>query len=166
MNKHNGFTIVELLIVIVVVGILAAISFVAYRGIQDKTYDAIVEQDLSTFRKKLEMVKIQIGRYPRTHAEFPSDLKISKRAYDTISNNVYYIVDFTSDTYALGVRSKSSRGYILLSSGEILRNTTFVNAAATASANGMTWGNDGTKLSISGYVADTNAWYSDWPYSS
>ena len=79
---------------------------------------------------------------------------------------IVIIVNFANNTYALGVRSKSSRGYILLSSGEILRNTTFVNAAATASANGMTWGNDGTKLSISGYVADTNAWYSDWPYSS
>lgn len=32
-NGHDGFTIVELLIVIVVIGILAAISIVAYNGI-------------------------------------------------------------------------------------------------------------------------------------
>lgn len=35
-NKQTGFTIVELLIVIVVIGILAAITVVAYNGIQSR----------------------------------------------------------------------------------------------------------------------------------
>lgn len=35
-KKHTGFTIVELLIIIVVIGILAAITIVAYNGIQDR----------------------------------------------------------------------------------------------------------------------------------
>jgi prepilin-type N-terminal cleavage/methylation domain-containing protein len=35
-KKQTGFTIVELLIVIVVIGILAAITIVAYNGIQDR----------------------------------------------------------------------------------------------------------------------------------
>lgn len=36
MHKPYGFTIVELLIVIVVVGLLAGISVVAYNGIQGR----------------------------------------------------------------------------------------------------------------------------------
>mgnify|MGYP006209457325 CR=1 FL=1 len=35
-QKQTGFTIVELLIVIVVIAILAAVSIVAYNGIQDR----------------------------------------------------------------------------------------------------------------------------------
>lgn len=39
-NKQNsGFTIVELLIVIVVIGILAAITIVAYNGVQQRARD-------------------------------------------------------------------------------------------------------------------------------
>ena len=36
VSKKSGFTIVELLIVVVVIAILAAISIVAYAGIQNR----------------------------------------------------------------------------------------------------------------------------------
>lgn len=62
--KKRGFTIVELLIVIVVVGILAAISIVAYSGIQGKARDAQRLQDIKTIQKALELYKTQYGNYP------------------------------------------------------------------------------------------------------
>lgn len=45
-KSKSGFTIVELLIVIVVIGTLAAISIVAYNGIQDRARNTTVENDL------------------------------------------------------------------------------------------------------------------------
>jgi len=51
----SGFTIVELLIVIVVIGILAAITIVAYSGIQARSRDAARKNDLAGAVKALEI---------------------------------------------------------------------------------------------------------------
>jgi general secretion pathway protein G len=63
-KTSSGFTIVELLIVIVVIGILAAITIVAYNGVQNRARDAQRLQDMKTITKALELYKIQTGSYP------------------------------------------------------------------------------------------------------
>lgn len=60
----NGFTIVELLIVIIVIAILAAISVVAYRGIQERARDAQRAQDIKTITQALEAYYLDNGMYP------------------------------------------------------------------------------------------------------
>ena len=63
-KKLSGFTIVELLIVIVVIAILATISIVAYNGVQARARDAQRQQDVKTIAKALEMYYIDNGKYP------------------------------------------------------------------------------------------------------
>jgi general secretion pathway protein G len=57
----KGFTIVELLIVIVVIAILAAISVVAYNNIQDRAWESRAATLLSQARKDIELHKVQYG---------------------------------------------------------------------------------------------------------
>lgn len=59
-----GFTIVELLIVIVVIGILAAITFVAYNGVREQAIDSVLKKDASSASSQLEAYRITTGNYP------------------------------------------------------------------------------------------------------
>lgn len=65
-QKSFGFTIVELLIVVVVIGILAAIVVVAYTGIQARARTASGEALASSIAKKAEAFKVFYDRYPGT----------------------------------------------------------------------------------------------------
>ena len=69
-QKANGFTIVELLIAIVVIAILAAITIVAYNGIQQRTKTSAALSAYNTILKKAEAVKAITGSYPASVADF------------------------------------------------------------------------------------------------
>lgn len=66
MQKLNqkGFTIIELLIVIIVIGILAAIGFVAYGNVTKSARDSDRQADASALAKKAEEYYTEEGQYP------------------------------------------------------------------------------------------------------
>jgi prepilin-type N-terminal cleavage/methylation domain-containing protein len=68
MTKNNkiqkGFTIVELLIVIVVIGILAALVVTTYNGIQQRARDTERKTDLNALHSQAEAYQAQNGKYP------------------------------------------------------------------------------------------------------
>lgn len=62
----KGFTIVELLIVVVVIAILAAITIVAYNGIQNQAIDARRANDLASIHKALLIYEAKNGGVRKT----------------------------------------------------------------------------------------------------
>lgn len=63
-NTKAGFTIVELLIVVVVIAILAAITIVAYNGVTARAIETVMKSDLQSAVKTLELDKVHSGAYP------------------------------------------------------------------------------------------------------
>jgi len=101
-QPRNGFTIVELLIVIVVIGILAAITIVAFNGIQGRARTAVLKSDISQAVRKLEAVKVTnaSGMYPATQADAglqPSGGNTLNYYYDSLTNR-YCVEAYNGDT--------------------------------------------------------------------
>lgn len=77
VRKHRfGFTIVELVIVVVVLGILAAIVVLSYRGIQNQAHDLKRRDDIKTVEAALEYYATRHdGLYPATTANAAANWK-------------------------------------------------------------------------------------------
>ncbi|MET0980234.1 MAG: prepilin-type N-terminal cleavage/methylation domain-containing protein [Candidatus Saccharimonadales bacterium] len=103
-QKKNGFTIVELLIVIVVIGILAAITIVAYNGVQSRANNTAVQADMRNFGMKLEQYYAENGRPPATAAE------LNGIGYKFAANSYQALIYCKNDLGNFGITARSSSG--------------------------------------------------------
>lgn len=65
-NNQSGFTIVELLIVIVVIGILAGLVLNTFNGIQARARDTERKTDVNAIHAQVEAFHASNGFYPTT----------------------------------------------------------------------------------------------------
>ena len=73
-RKESGFTIIELLIVIAIIGILATLVLTNFQGAQAKGRDTVRKNDINSLYQKLEEYFNENGSYPSnalTAATFP-----------------------------------------------------------------------------------------------
>ncbi len=82
-QSERGFTIVELLIVIVVIGILAAIVIVAFTGVQKQAKIAGYKSDANGIVKVAEAINADKQSYP-----VGADAAATKTLYEATTNTV------------------------------------------------------------------------------
>jgi prepilin-type N-terminal cleavage/methylation domain-containing protein len=97
IKRNSGFTIVELLIVIVVIAILATISIVAYTGIQNRAKTSAGQTLASQVAKKIEAYYAVNSTYPilRSAIQGTNESKIDGLASGTTADTVPIIVGAT-----------------------------------------------------------------------
>lgn len=65
MHNNKAFTLVEILIVVIILGILAAIVIPQFTEASNEARDSAVRSDLQTIRSQIELYKIQhLDQYP------------------------------------------------------------------------------------------------------
>lgn len=134
---QKGFSIVELIVIIVVIGILATIAVVSYNGIQNNAHDASVQSDLDNIAGQLEAYRTQSSNidqeFPYTASQVGGiGFNASKDSYDTsLSVNLVYCTDSTHQQFALAAASKSGNVYLMTEDG--LRSTALTTSGFTSS---------------------------------
>ncbi|HLZ32387.1 MAG TPA: prepilin-type N-terminal cleavage/methylation domain-containing protein [Nitrospira sp.] len=64
MYDSRGFTLLELMIVVAIIGILATIAIPTYQSSVIKAREAVLRQDLFTLRDVLDQHRADQGKYP------------------------------------------------------------------------------------------------------
>ena len=154
---QKGFTIVELLIVIVVIGILAAITIVAYNGIQKRAVNTSIESDLASFKKKIEVARIDSsdGLYPSTLTS-AMGFSFTKSAYKTNRYNLYYCTSSDRMNYAFGVISTYDSNYMISSVAGLPAQPTGSDSNSTSTCAVVGAPTGGTQGHT--YVSSVSAW--------
>jgi prepilin-type N-terminal cleavage/methylation domain-containing protein len=115
--RRQGFTVVELLIVITVIAILAAITTIAYNGIQGRAYDTAVQSDIRTMGNKASIVLADTGSPPNSNQTGLQDIvKVSKDAY-LLRSTISLIYCRATDRFAFIAISKNNNVYVYTSQG-------------------------------------------------
>lgn len=126
-RSKYGFTIVELLIVIVVIGILAAITVAVYSNVQQRSRDSRRLSDFELLQRAIEMYKTDNLRYPycgATEGSAVTSCEVSGLATALVPT---YIQRIPSDPlnvtgfqyfYARGYKQNSPTGHTLTSSNQ------------------------------------------------
>ena len=68
-SKTSAFTIIELIVIVIVIGILSSIVFVSYNNISKKGRIAAIESNLENTSKQLQVYGTKYGYYPSTISE-------------------------------------------------------------------------------------------------
>lgn len=104
-KSKSGFTIVELLIVIVVIGILAAITIVSFNGIQQRAAIAQLKTDMKNSSTQLGIDNANTGAYP-TSSSAANDGKGLPTSSDTV-----YQYTLAGNVYCLSGTSTKAGSY-------------------------------------------------------
>jgi len=96
MKKNNGFTLLELMIVVAIIGILAAIAYPSYQQYIISSNASAAQQAMMAIASRAEEYRVDVRRYPTQLGTAVNELNYTVPA----EANTYYSITLTGDNSA------------------------------------------------------------------
>lgn len=113
LNNNQGFTLIELIMVIAVLGILSGIAIPRITGIQDKARYATGEALLANMKTPLELYRQDKGDYP-TMSETTNTSNLGNEVDKYIDNYSNLLPDSSDDWSFVKYESSDGDSYTLV----------------------------------------------------
>lgn len=97
IKKKSGFTFIEILVVITIIGILIGLSAVAYSSVRKSGRDARRRGDLEQIRSALEIYRTDCGDYPARSAVVAGQPLVGDGSPSTCSSSNTYLSSIPAD---------------------------------------------------------------------
>jgi prepilin-type N-terminal cleavage/methylation domain-containing protein len=110
-SRRQGFTVVEILIVIVVIAILAAITVVAYNGIQQRARVTIAQSEMRSVGQSAQIFRVEYNRSPISFTDFSKVLRDAKVYDSTRTDAKSYAICADVNGYAFVAWNPIVQGY-------------------------------------------------------
>ena len=120
LRIHTGFTVVEMAVAILIVGIITAVSYVSYTNIQATARNAEASEQLAGFNRALVRYKANHGSYPSSTANLVDEYAVSFTT-DLFSTDTYYNLLYCTSapygSYALTAITRNGKQIYIKNNG-------------------------------------------------
>lgn len=147
---NKGFTIVELLIVIVVIGILAAITIVSFNGVTNRAKTAAINSDLSNVNQLIQLYQSTNNTYPTAISQLNNGVGFTPSNGGAIG----YVADNTVNPATFCVTEMNGTA---VSPRSISQSGTITDGACPGATGGQTYCPEASTVKLSGYYCDGSA---------
>jgi general secretion pathway protein G len=100
-TTERGFTLLELIMVMTIIVILAAVSISSYQHIQGKARETILKEDLRVMRRALDQFTADKERLPQSLDELVSEQYIREIPVDPITGQADWDVKIGDDEFSI-----------------------------------------------------------------
>jgi general secretion pathway protein G len=155
MTKHRGFTLVEILIVVIILGILAAIVIPQFTNASQNARESSLQSTLQTLRSQIQLYKIQ-------HGETLPNLVTDWTPFTGTTSYGNPSQTFGPYMQAVPVNSMNGSSVVIdstvslaASSAPTVASCGFVYDYNSGSGSGLIYGTDNTGTAVAGTVANS-----------